>query len=60
MQVVPHITDAVQSWITKVSAIPVDEANIPSDVCIVEVSLGNFRSFPCVDPLANCDLILIM
>lgn len=35
--VVPHITDAIQDWVTKVSGEPV-ENETKADVCIIEVS----------------------
>jgi CTP synthase len=37
VQVVPHITDAIQDWIERVAEIPVDESGLTPDVCIVEV-----------------------
>jgi len=35
--VVPHITDAIQDWVTKVSGEPVEKAT-QADVCLIEVS----------------------
>ena len=37
VQVVPHITDAIQDWIERVAHISVDESGKEPDVCIVEV-----------------------
>lgn len=37
VQVIPHVTDAIQEWIERVSKIPVDEDGGTPDVCIVEV-----------------------
>ena len=34
VQVVPHITDAIQDWIERVSKIPVDDSGEEPDVCI--------------------------
>lgn len=34
VQVVPHITDAIKDWITRVSQIPVDASGEKPDVCI--------------------------
>ena len=34
---VPHITDAIQDWVTKVSGEPV-ENETKADVCLIEVS----------------------
>jgi CTP synthase len=39
-QIVPHITNAIQDWIERVSKIPVDETDEEPDVCIVEVCLS--------------------
>jgi hypothetical protein len=49
VQVVPHITDAIQDWIERVAAIPVDETNSRPDVCIIEVSCASFQllDLPC-------------
>ncbi|XP_056014759.1 CTP synthase 1-like isoform X2 [Ostrea edulis] len=37
VQVVPHITDAVQEWVERVAKIPVDGDNKIPEVCIVEI-----------------------
>lgn len=37
VQVVPHITDAIQEWIERVAAIPVDGKEGPADVCVIEL-----------------------
>ena len=34
VQVVPHITDAIQEWIEKVARTPVDDSGEAPDVCI--------------------------
>ncbi|KAL9257385.1 CTP synthase-like protein [Drosera capensis] len=36
-QVVPHITDAIKSWIETVTAISVDGKEGPADVCVIEL-----------------------
>lgn len=36
--VVPHITDAIQDWVTKVSGEPVEKTT-QADVCLIEVSI---------------------
>lgn len=43
VQVVPHITDAIQDWIERVAAIPVDGKEGPPDVCVIELggTIGN-------------------
>lgn len=38
VQIVPHLTNAVQDWIERVSKMPVDETGEEPDVCIIEVS----------------------
>ena len=35
----PHITNAIQDWIERVSKVPSDDTDEEPDVCIVEVSL---------------------
>ena len=42
VQIVPHVTNAIQDWIERVSKIPVDETGEEPDVCIVEVCLSPF------------------
>lgn len=59
VQVVPHITDAIQEWVMRVAAKPVDGKRV-ADVCIIEViklfwiplALGFFQY------TANCSLRL--
>ena len=37
-QVVPHITDAIQSWVERVSDIPVSaDSDAKPEVCIIEL-----------------------
>jgi CTP synthase len=36
-KVVPHITNAIQDWIERVSMIPVDGKEGPADVCVIEL-----------------------
>ena len=38
--VVPHITDAIQEWVTHVAQIPVDGDEKVPDVCIIEVYIS--------------------
>jgi len=44
LQVVPHITDAIQEWIERAAKIPVDGQSGPADVCVIELggTIGNF------------------
>lgn len=44
MQIVPHLTNAIQDWIERVSRMPVDETGEEPDVCIVEVSCFLMKS----------------
>lgn len=37
VQVVPHVTDAIQEWIERVAMIPVDGKEGPADVCVIEL-----------------------
>ncbi|KAL1213188.1 hypothetical protein V5N11_026448 [Cardamine amara subsp. amara] len=37
VQVVPHITDAIQEWIERAARIPVDGQSGPADVCVIEL-----------------------
>ncbi|KAF2085295.1 CTP synthase [Saccharata proteae CBS 121410] len=55
VQVVPHITDAIQAWIERVSRIPVDDTNEEPDVCIVELggTVGDIESAPFVEALTQ-------
>ncbi|NP_001135804.1 CTP synthase [Nasonia vitripennis] len=51
VQVVPHITDAIQEWVEKISKQPVtDDGKIP-EVCIVELggTIGDIEGMPFVE-----------
>ena len=45
-KVVPHITDAIQEWIERVAAIPVDGQEGSADVCVIELggTIGKFAA----------------
>ncbi|KAL8613708.1 CTP synthase 1 [Nucella lapillus] len=51
VQVVPHITDAIQEWVTKVAQIPVDGDEAVPDVCIIELGgvIGDIEGMPFVE-----------
>lgn len=53
VQIVPHLTDAIQDWIERVAAIPVDDSGDTPDVCIVELggTVGDIESAPFVEAL---------
>lgn len=54
-QVVPHVTDAIQEWIERVAAIPVDGKDGPPDVCVIELggTIGDFESMPFTEALGQ-------
>ena len=53
VQIVPHLTNAIQDWIQRVAAQPVDESGEMPDVCIVELggTVGDIESAPFVEAL---------
>ncbi|RXH84461.1 hypothetical protein DVH24_027360 [Malus domestica] len=53
VQVVPHITDAIKTWIESVSVIPVDGKEGPADVCVIELggTVGDIESMPFIEAL---------
>ncbi|PYH82317.1 CTP synthase [Aspergillus uvarum CBS 121591] len=55
VQVVPHITDAIQEWIERVARIPVDESRAEPDVCIIELggTVGDIESAPFIHALSQ-------
>ncbi|KAJ5631764.1 CTP synthase [Penicillium longicatenatum] len=55
VQVVPHVTDAIQDWIERVARIPVDESGVEPDVCIIELggTVGDIESAPFIHALSQ-------
>ncbi|KAI9843706.1 MAG: CTP synthase ura7 [Sclerophora amabilis] len=53
VQVVPHLTDAIQDWIERVARIPVDDTNEEPDVCIIELggTVGDIESGPFIEAM---------
>lgn len=53
VQVVPHLTNAIQDWIQQVANIPVDANGEKPDVCIIELggTVGDIESAPFVEAL---------
>lgn len=53
MQVVPHVTDAIQDWIERVAKIPVDDTKETPDVCIIELggTVGDIESAPFIEAM---------
>lgn len=37
VQIVPHVTDMIQTWIKEVSKICVDGSGVSPDICLIEV-----------------------
>ncbi|WOL03168.1 hypothetical protein Cni_G11888 [Canna indica] len=55
VQVVPHITDAIQEWIERVAKVPVDGEEGPADVCVIELggTIGDIESMPFIEALGQ-------
>lgn len=55
VQVVPHVTDAIQEWIERVAHIPVDGIEGPADVCVIELggTIGDIESMPFIEALGQ-------
>lgn len=55
VQVVPHITDAIQEWIERAAMIPVDGQEGPADVCVIELggTIGDIESMPFIEALGQ-------
>lgn len=53
VQVVPHITDAIQDWIERVAHIAVDGRDGVPDVCVIELggTVGDIESMPFIEAL---------
>ena len=52
VQVVPHITDAIQSWVAKVAEIPVSgNSSEKPEICIIELggTIGDIEGMPFVE-----------
>ncbi|PON44651.1 CTP synthase [Parasponia andersonii] len=55
VQVVPHITDAIQDWIERAAQIPVDGKPGSADVCVIELggTIGDIESMPFIEALGQ-------
>ena len=53
VQIVPHLTDAIQDWIERVAKIPIDNTNKTPDVCVIELggTVGDIESAPFIEAL---------
>ncbi|XP_041867404.1 CTP synthase 1 [Melanotaenia boesemani] len=51
VQVVPHITDAIQEWVVKQAKVPVDDDQVEPQVCVIELggTVGDIESMPFVE-----------
>ncbi|CAO2175098.1 unnamed protein product [Urochloa humidicola] len=55
VQIVPHITNAIQEWIERIAMIPVDGRDGTPDVCIVELggTIGDIELMPFIEALSQ-------
>jgi len=46
VQMVPHVTDAIQDWLQEVALLPVDQSGLAPEVCLVELggTVGDIES----------------
>lgn len=53
VQVVPHVTDAIQEWIERVASTPTDGEGESPEVCVIELggTIGDIESMPFVEAL---------
>ncbi|CAD6965820.1 unnamed protein product [Tilletia laevis] len=53
VQIVPHLTGAIQDWLLRVGSKPIDDSGEEPDVCIVELggTVGDIESAPFVEAL---------
>ncbi|KAK5956725.1 CTP synthase ura7 [Knufia fluminis] len=53
VQVVPHLTNAIQDWIEDVAKVPVDDTNEAPDACVIELggTVGDIESAPFVEAM---------
>ncbi|KAI1377072.1 putative CTP synthase [Hypoxylon crocopeplum] len=55
VQVVPHITNAIQDWIERVARLPVDDSQAEPDVCVIELggTVGDIESAPFIHAVSQ-------
>jgi CTP synthase len=53
VQVVPHITDAIQEWVERVASVGVDGNPAPPDICIIELggTIGDIEHGPFIEAM---------
>jgi len=58
VQVVPHITDAIQEWVERVSSVPVCSQGAVPEVCIIELggTVGDIEGLPFVEAFRQFQL----
>uniref|UniRef100_A0A673LJR6 CTP synthase n=1 Tax=Sinocyclocheilus rhinocerous TaxID=307959 RepID=A0A673LJR6_9TELE len=51
VQVVPHITDAIQEWVMRQARVPVDDDDVEPQVCVIELggTVGDIESMPFIE-----------
>ncbi|XP_019948970.1 CTP synthase 1-like [Paralichthys olivaceus] len=51
VQVVPHITDAIQEWVMRQARISVDDDGVEPQVCVIELggTVGDIESMPFIE-----------
>uniref|UniRef100_A0A8C5FI34 CTP synthase n=1 Tax=Gadus morhua TaxID=8049 RepID=A0A8C5FI34_GADMO len=51
VQVVPHITDAIQEWVMRQAKVSVDEDGVEPQVCVIELggTVGDIESMPFIE-----------
>ncbi|KAM9352750.1 CTP synthase 1-like [Symphorus nematophorus] len=51
VQVVPHITDAIQEWVMKQARVSVDEDGTEPQICVIELggTVGDIESMPFIE-----------
>ncbi|KAG8733020.1 CTP synthase ura7 [Ceratobasidium sp. 414] len=52
-EIIPHVTNAIQDWIERVSKVPVDDTGEEPDVCIIELggTVGDIESAPFIEAM---------
>ncbi|KAH6685868.1 CTP synthase [Plectosphaerella plurivora] len=53
VQVIPHLTDAIEQWIERVAKIPVDDSREVPQICVIELggTLGDIENAPFAEAL---------
>ena len=53
VQVIPHVTDSIQDWIQRISAIPADGSGEKPEACVIELggTVGDIESSPFLEAL---------